>query len=87
MNKRRAASDLLQSTREDLFAGEFEAYVGATPWCLTRRLIYLRLIIASEYDPQSILKRLNEYLGGSCNIVIHSPYVQVRGTNIKSSKY
>ncbi|KAG5219478.1 tRNA (adenine(58)-N(1))-methyltransferase non-catalytic [Salix suchowensis] len=27
VNKRRAASDLLQSTREDLFAGEFEAYV------------------------------------------------------------
>ncbi|KAF4604888.1 tRNA (adenine(58)-N(1))-methyltransferase non-catalytic subunit trm6 [Pleurotus pulmonarius] len=60
VNKRRAASDLLQSTREDLFAGEFEA-----------------LIVASEYDPQSILKRLNKYLGGSCNIVIHSPYVQI----------
>ncbi|KAJ8702169.1 tRNA (adenine(58)-N(1))-methyltransferase non-catalytic subunit trm6 [Pleurotus ostreatus] len=60
VNKRRAASDFLQSTREDLFAGEFEA-----------------LIVASEYDPQSILKRLNKYLGGSCNIVIHSPYVQI----------
>lgn len=60
VNKRRAASDFLQSTREDLFAGEFEA-----------------LIVASEYDPQSILKRLNKYLSGSCNIVIHSPYVQI----------
>lgn len=37
----------------------------------------LRLIIASEYDPFSILQSLSPYLAGSASIVVHSPYVQV----------
>ncbi|KAJ7610777.1 Gcd10p family-domain-containing protein [Roridomyces roridus] len=60
LNKRRAASDLLNGTREELFAGEFDA-----------------LIVASDYDPYSILEKLVPYLGGSASIVVQSPYVQI----------
>ncbi|KAJ7751187.1 Gcd10p family-domain-containing protein [Mycena maculata] len=60
LNKRKAATDLLNGTREDLFAGEFEA-----------------LIVASDYEPFSILERLVPYLAGSASIVVQSPYVQV----------
>ncbi|CCM04469.1 uncharacterized protein FIBRA_06649 [Fibroporia radiculosa] len=35
------------------------------------------LIIASEYDPSSILERLAPYLAGSASIVVHSLHVQV----------
>lgn len=35
------------------------------------------LIIASEYDPFSILQSLSPYLAGSASIVVHSPYVQI----------
>ncbi|EJF67268.1 Gcd10p-domain-containing protein [Dichomitus squalens LYAD-421 SS1] len=35
------------------------------------------LIVATEYDPYSILEKLFPYLGGSASIVVHSPYVQV----------
>ncbi|KAF9015694.1 Gcd10p family-domain-containing protein [Cyathus striatus] len=35
------------------------------------------LIIASEYDPYSIIERLSPYLGGSACIVVHSPHVQI----------
>ncbi|KAJ7459153.1 Gcd10p family-domain-containing protein [Mycena galericulata] len=60
LNKRKAASDLLNGTREELFAGEFDA-----------------LIVASDYEPFSILERLVPYLAGSASIVVQSPYVQV----------
>ncbi|KZT73344.1 Gcd10p-domain-containing protein [Daedalea quercina L-15889] len=35
------------------------------------------LVVASEYDPSSILEKLSPYLAGSANIVVHSPYVQI----------
>ncbi|KAI0778806.1 Gcd10p-domain-containing protein [Trametes elegans] len=35
------------------------------------------LIVASEYDPYSIIEKLYPYLGGSASIVVHSPHVQV----------
>ncbi|KAI0348257.1 Gcd10p-domain-containing protein [Trametopsis cervina] len=35
------------------------------------------LIIASQYDPWSIIERLGPYLGGSASIVVHSPQVQI----------
>ncbi|KAL0951615.1 hypothetical protein HGRIS_008296 [Hohenbuehelia grisea] len=35
------------------------------------------LLIASEYDPNSIIEALGKYLGGSANVVVHSPYVQI----------
>ncbi|KAJ7161279.1 Gcd10p family-domain-containing protein [Mycena crocata] len=60
LNKRKAATDLLNSTREELFAGEFDA-----------------LIVASEYEPFSIIERLVPYVAGSGSIVIHSPHVQI----------
>ena len=37
-----------------------------------------RLVVASQYDPFSILQSLSPYLAGSANIVVHSPNVQVR---------
>ncbi|KAF8634897.1 hypothetical protein AX15_000645 [Amanita polypyramis BW_CC] len=35
------------------------------------------LIVASEYDPYSVLEALFPYLAGSASIVVHSPHVQV----------
>ncbi|CAL1694467.1 unnamed protein product [Somion occarium] len=35
------------------------------------------LIVASQYDPFSILEKLMPYLAGSASIVVHSPYVQI----------
>lgn len=40
------------------------------------------LIVASQYDPFSILEELSPYLGGSASIVVHSPQVQVRNDSI-----
>ncbi|KAJ7878596.1 Gcd10p-domain-containing protein, partial [Mycena leptocephala] len=60
LNKRKAATDLLNSTREELFAGEYEA-----------------LIVASDYEPFSILEKLVPYLAGSASIVVQSPHVQI----------
>jgi tRNA (adenine-N(1)-)-methyltransferase non-catalytic subunit len=79
LNKRKAVSDLLTSTRDELFAGEFDAFVFL-------RLLYCKqlfisssysLIIASEYEPYSIVDKLVPYLGGSASIVVQSPHVQV----------
>lgn len=60
LHKRKAAIDALKRTREDLYAGQYDA-----------------LVIASQYDPYSIVERLFPYLSGSASIVIHSPYIQV----------
>ncbi|TFK41846.1 Gcd10p family-domain-containing protein [Crucibulum laeve] len=60
LNKRRAVTELLRSTREDLFSGEFNS-----------------LVIATEYDPYSVIERLAPYLGGSASIVVHNPHIQV----------
>jgi len=60
LNKRKAVSNSLASTREELFAGEFDS-----------------LIIASEYDPFSIVDKLYPCLAGSAPIVVQSPHVQV----------
>ncbi|EPS96685.1 hypothetical protein FOMPIDRAFT_1032304 [Fomitopsis schrenkii] len=60
LNKRKAVNDTLTSTREELFAGEFDG-----------------LVVASQFDPFSILQKLLPYLAGSANIVVHSPYVQI----------
>ena len=35
------------------------------------------LLVASQYDPFSIVDKLYPYLGGSASIVVHSPHVQV----------
>jgi len=35
------------------------------------------LIVASEYDPYSILEKLSPYLAGSASIVVHSPHIQI----------
>ncbi|KAI1793101.1 Gcd10p-domain-containing protein [Ganoderma leucocontextum] len=34
-------------------------------------------LVATQYDPHSILEKLFPYLGGSASIVVHSPHVQV----------
>ena len=36
-----------------------------------------RLVVASEYEPYSIVERLMPYLGGSASLVVHSPHLQV----------
>ncbi|KAL7412032.1 Gcd10p family-domain-containing protein [Mrakia frigida] len=35
------------------------------------------LVIASNYEPYSIIEKLTKYLAGSANIVVYSPYLQV----------
>ncbi|KAL0068617.1 tRNA (adenine(58)-N(1))-methyltransferase non-catalytic subunit trm6 [Marasmius tenuissimus] len=35
------------------------------------------LLIASQYDPSSVLERLAPYVAGSASIVVHSPHLQV----------
>ncbi|KAK7063971.1 Adenine(58)-N(1)-methyltransferase non-catalytic subunit TRM6 [Favolaschia claudopus] len=60
LNKRKAATDLLFSIRDELFAGEFDA-----------------LVMASEYEPFSIVEKLVPYLAGSASIVVQSPYGQI----------
>ncbi|OCH89722.1 Gcd10p-domain-containing protein [Obba rivulosa] len=35
------------------------------------------LLIASEYEPFSIIEKLTPYVAGSANIVVHSPFVQI----------
>ncbi|KAF6766715.1 Gcd10p family-domain-containing protein [Ephemerocybe angulata] len=35
------------------------------------------LVIATEYDPYSVIERLAPFLGGSALIVVHSPYIQI----------
>lgn len=60
MSKRKAASDALAATRDELFAGEFSG-----------------LLIASQYDPSSILARLSPYLAGSASIVVYSQHLQI----------
>jgi len=35
------------------------------------------LIVASEYEPHSIIERMAPYLAGSASIVVHTPHVQV----------
>ena len=37
-----------------------------------------RLIIASNYEPYSIIEKLSKYIAGSANIVVYSPFLQVR---------
>jgi hypothetical protein len=39
---------------------------------------YVSLLIASEYDPWSIVETMFPYLAGSASIVVHNPYAQVR---------
>lgn len=60
LSKRKALSDTLSSTREELFSGGFEG-----------------LVVASEYDPFSIIERLVLYLGGSASLVVYSPHLQI----------
>ncbi|KAI0059451.1 Gcd10p-domain-containing protein [Artomyces pyxidatus] len=60
LNKRKAVTDTLSNTREELFAGEFEG-----------------LIVATEYEPYSVIEKLTPYLAGSASIVVHSPHLQI----------
>lgn len=85
LNKRKAATDLLNSTREELFAGEYEAFVTSAPYMFLIRTSHFRLIVASDYEPFSILEKLVPYLAGSASIVVQSPHVQVR--HLKVSEF
>lgn len=77
INKRKAVTDQLNATREELFAGEFDASVFFISPCSISDLSF-RLIVASDHEPFSILERLVPYVAGSGSIVVQSPYVQVR---------
>jgi hypothetical protein len=38
----------------------------------------IRLVVASEYEPFSIVEKLSPYLGGSASVVVYSLHLQVR---------
>lgn len=44
------------------------------------------LVVASQFDPFSILQKLLPYLAGSANIVVHSPYVQVGWSRSRTTR-
>ena len=80
-SKRKAMLDSLSKTREELFAGEFDGYVAAPDFFW--RFVDLSLsfsfslVVASEYEPFSIVEKLTPYLSCSAAIVVYSPNVQV----------
>jgi hypothetical protein len=53
-------------------------FLGLPPQNLTR----VRLLIASQLDPLSVLEKLEPYLAGSSSIVVYSSSVQVRSLMI-----
>ena len=77
--KRKTLADNLHRVRAELFAGGFDGYVTSSlihdwsSFCLS-----VSLVVASEYDPYSIIESLSRYLSGSAPIVVHSPNIQVR---------
>lgn len=58
LKRHQAAADL-EAVRQDLFAGEWDG-----------------LLVASPYEPVSIIETLCPYLAGSAAISVHSPYLQ-----------
>jgi len=40
-------------------------------------LSHTRLILATQYDPFSIIEKYTQYLGGSANLVVYSPHSQI----------
>ncbi|KAJ3564543.1 hypothetical protein NP233_g8225 [Leucocoprinus birnbaumii] len=60
LNKRKAVTNQLYSTRRELFDGEFHG-----------------LVLATQYDPWSIIEKFAQYLGGSANLVVYSPHPQI----------
>lgn len=58
--RRRQMFAQLEATRQDLFAGDFDALVVAT----------------AEYDPFAIIEQLTPYIAGSGQIVVHTPFLQ-----------
>lgn len=43
----------------------------------TSSVIFTRLILATQYDPYSIIEKYAQYLGGSANLVVYSPHPQI----------
>ena len=81
LNKRKAASDYLNKTRDDLFAGGFDRFVVFT-LNLSTSYKPSSLIVASEYEPHSIIEKMAPYLAGSASIVVHTPHVQVSARDL-----
>ena len=81
IRKRKATFDKMQQTRDEFFKGGFDGFVPI--FC--RLLVATRssvppcsVILASEYEPSSILDRILPKIAGSAPVVIYSPYLQVR---------
>lgn len=73
--------------REELLDGGWDGQVIIPTIFYQNRPTGLNsLLVATQYDPLSVLEKLSPYLGGSTSIVVHSPYVQVvfRRTTLSS---
>lgn len=46
-------------------------------WCHIVHLCRHSLIVSSQFEPLSIIRKLLKTLGGSAQIVVHSPTIQV----------
>ena len=81
LSKRKIVNDSLTELREELLDGGYVGYVlniNESPREMVLLTLSASLLVASQYDPLSILEKLTPYLAGSASIVVHSPYVQVR---------
>lgn len=81
--RRKAAREALLALVSEFKEGGFDAYVYCSLASLNMRSkltvlsLLCRLVVCSQYEPMSVLKRLLPVLGGSAQIVIHSPTIQV----------
>lgn len=81
--RRKAAREALLALVSEFKEGGFDAYVYCSLTSLNMRSkltvlsLLCRLVVCSQYEPMSVLKRLLPVLGGSAQIVIHSPTIQV----------
>ncbi|KAI0033977.1 Gcd10p-domain-containing protein [Vararia minispora EC-137] len=65
-DKHRVRMNKRKATSNLLASARQELFVGG----------FEGLLIASEYEPMSILERLAPYIGGSASVVIYSPHLQ-----------
>jgi tRNA (adenine58-N1)-methyltransferase non-catalytic subunit len=72
------ALDALEQVREELFSGEWDGSVLSFLYMVKRSLMYEdRLLIATQYEPFSIVQRITPYLAGSSTITIYSQHLPV----------
>ena len=73
-------SDLIISSSKLCERARFRTDASLSLLRFLPSLLLLSLVVASNYEPYSIIEKLNKHLAGSANIVVYSPYLQVRSS-------